>query len=86
MDFEFDPHKRTGNKEKHGIDFVVAQELWNDDQRIVFPACTVDEERFIMIGVVENKHWTVIYTIRGKNIRIISVRRARKEEVNLYEG
>ncbi|MEM7112377.1 MAG: BrnT family toxin [Chloroflexota bacterium] len=86
MKFEFDPAKSQSNKEKHGIDFIEAQVLWADENRIIFPARTIDEERFILIGCVGQKHWTAIYTMRDENIRIISVRRARKEEVSLYEG
>ena len=86
MIFEFDPQKSTSNKQKHLIDFVEAQELWLDEHRIVFPAITVDEPRFMLIGTIEGKLWSAIYTLRNENIRIISVRRSRKEEIKLYEG
>lgn len=86
MTFEFDPNKSAANKQKRGIDFVEAQALWDDENRIIFPARTVDEKRFILIGLINEKHWSAIYTIRDENIRIISVRRSRKEEVKLYEG
>lgn len=38
MDFEFDPAKSESNAKKHGIDFVEAQLLWADDNRIEIPA------------------------------------------------
>jgi uncharacterized DUF497 family protein len=41
MRFEFDPVKSTANKDKHGIDFVEAQVLWNDPDRIEIPAPSV---------------------------------------------
>jgi uncharacterized DUF497 family protein len=86
MDFEFDPKKSDSNKNKHGIDFVEAQDLWNDLDLLEIPAKTSDEARFLVIGKIDNKHWAGIITYRNDNIRIISVRRARNEEVELYEG
>jgi uncharacterized DUF497 family protein len=84
MGFEFDPRKSESNKLKHGIDFVEAQRLWGDGGRIVVVASWLDEIRFLTIGVIDGKHWTAIWTGRSSAIRIISVRRARKEEVRLY--
>ncbi|WP_242045086.1 BrnT family toxin [Anabaena catenula] len=46
MDFEFDPNKSAINKTKHGIDFIEAQKLWIDVNRIEIPARTEDEARF----------------------------------------
>lgn len=86
MSFEFDDTKSNANKEKHGIDFVEAQALWNDLDRIEIPARTEDESRFLVIGKIAEKHWSTIITYRGENVRIISVRRARVEEVAIYEG
>lgn len=86
MKFEFDPNKSQSNRQKHGIDFVEAQALWDDEDRINYPARTVDEERFILVGLIGEKHWSAIYTFRDETIRIISVRRSREEEVTLYEG
>jgi uncharacterized DUF497 family protein len=78
--------KSTTNKSKHGIDFRDAQELWNDPFRVIIPARTTDETRYLMIGKIMNKHWSAVYTYRGEAIRLISVRRSRKEEIELYEG
>ena len=86
MKFEFDPPKSNTNKEKHGIDFIEAQALWNDPDLLEIPARTKDESRFLVIGKIEAKHWSGVITYRGENVRIISVRRARDEEVELYEG
>ena len=86
MEFEFDPPKSNTNKEKHGIDFIEAQALWNDPDLLEIPARTKDESRFLVIGKIEAKHWSGVITYRGENTRIISVRRARDEEVELYEG
>ena len=86
MDFEFDRRKSQTNKKKHGIDFVEAQALWNDPDRVEIPAVTIDEPRFIVIGRISDTHWSTIITYRGEKIRIISVRRARREEIEIYEG
>ena len=86
MNFEFDPKKSDSNKNKHGIDFLEAQALWNDFDLLEIPAKTTDEVRFVVIGKIEAKHWTGIITYRNGNIRIISVRRARNEEIELYES
>jgi len=86
MDFEFDPKKSESNKNKHGIDFVEAQELWNDIDLLEIPAKITDEVRFLVIGKIDENHWAGIITYRNYNIRIISVRRARNEEIELYES
>lgn len=84
--FEFDPAKSQANKEKHGIDFVEAQALWDDPGLLEIPARTSDEERFVLIGLIADKHWSAVVTYREDRIRIISVRRSRKEEVVAYES
>lgn len=84
--FEFDETKSQSNLEKHGIDFNKAQSLWDDPDLIEIPARTVDEPRFVVIGRIKRKHWSAIITYRKDNIRIISVRRSRKEEIELYES
>jgi len=86
MEFEFDQNKSLANQAKHGIDFVEAQILWGDNDRLEIPAHTSDEPRVLFIGKIVSKVWTAVVTYRGKNIRIISVRRARKSEVELYES
>lgn len=86
MNFEFDSKKSDTNRLKHGIDFIEAQELWNDMDLLEIPANTADEPRFLVIGQIGEKYWTGIITYRNDNIRIISVRRARNEEIELYES
>ena len=86
MEFEFDKRKSQINKKKHGIDFIEAKALWNDPDRIEIPAKTVDENRFLIIGKISEKHWSSIITYRNEKIRIISVRRSRKEEIEIYES
>jgi hypothetical protein len=84
--FEFDPKKSRANKKKHGIDFVEAQRLWDDPDILEIPARTEDEPRYLLIGRLEGRLWSAVVTYREGHIRIISVRRSRKEEVELYES
>ena len=86
MDFEFDPDKSATNLKKHGIDFLEAQVLWEDADRLLVPARTQGEARYMLVGKMGQKHWSAIFTYRGEAVRIISVRRARKEEVDAYES
>jgi hypothetical protein len=86
MQFEFDPKKSEKNKEKHGIDFHEAQVLWGDPDLIEIPAKTADEPRLLITGKIDEKHWSGVITYRGDKIRIISVRRSRKEEIEAYES
>jgi len=86
MDFEFDPVKSAANKAKHGIDFVEAQALWNDPDRLEIPARSVDEPRTQVIGMIVSQVWSAFVTSRDERVRIISVRRARDEEEARYTG
>ncbi len=86
VEFEFDKRKSQINKNKHCIDFIEAQALWEDIDRIEIPAKTIDEERYLLIGKISDKYWSVILTYRGEKVRIISVRRSRKEEIEIYES
>ena len=86
MEFEFDPQKSQSNQQKHGIDFTEAQQLWMDIDRVEIPAKTKDEPRLLVIGKIRNKHWSAVTTYREARVRIISVRRSRTEEVEIYEG
>ena len=86
MNFEFDPDMSKSNKSKHGIDFLEAQILWDDPDLVEIPVETDDESRFMIIGKISKKHLSGIITYRGENIRIISIRRSRPEEVKIYES
>jgi len=85
MEFEFDQDKSDTNKRKHGIDFVEAQALWDDPDRLQVPARTQGEARFMLIGRIGSKHWSAIFTLREKKTRIVSVRRSRTKEMEAYE-
>ena len=86
MGFEYDLDKSAGNKRKHEIDFEEAKTLWDDPDLVEIPAKTTDEPRALVVGMIGGKHWSAVINYRGENIRLISVRRARKEEVAIYES
>lgn len=84
MKFVFDPAKSAANKDKHGIDFVDAQALWDDPD---CPARSATEPRVQIIGRITQTMGSAFVTVRHEDtIRIISVRRARPDEEKLYRG
>ncbi len=86
MEFEFDERKSIANRTKHGIDFLEAQQIWNDPDHVEIPARTEDEPRHLVIGKIVDRCWSAVITFREEKIRISSVRRSRKEELEIYEG
>jgi len=85
--FAFDEAKSDANRQKHGIDFIEAQALWEDPDLVeICPREVDDEPRLLVIGTIEGRHWSAVITYRNGGVRLISVRRARAEEVALYEG
>ncbi len=85
MKFEWDPEKSHTNRLKHKIDFKSAKRLWEDPDRIEIRAPHPIENRYILIGEIGKRLWSAVYTLRGEAIRIISVRRSKKQEMKLYE-
>jgi uncharacterized protein len=88
VQFEWDDTKEQGNREKHGVSFTQARELFESDAEFleVFDeAHSIDEERFIAIGPIREGIVVVIWTERAENvIRIISARWATLQERKLY--
>ncbi len=84
MIFEWNDEKSRGNQVKHGIDFDTAKAMWDDANRVEIQSPYPLESRSVLIGKLDRKLWTAIFTRRGSAIRIISVRRAGKREANLY--
>jgi uncharacterized protein len=84
VDFEFDPAKSAANLKKHGIDFINAQAVWRDPDRLEIAARSLDEPRTQVIGRIGDVVWSAFITMRGDLVRIISVRRARDEEKAAY--
>jgi uncharacterized DUF497 family protein len=85
MRFEYDPAKSESNRAGHGIDFEEAKQLWEDDDRILFPAKSGSEERYALLGKRGGKVRAAFFTMRGEVTRIISVRRARENEEKIYQ-
>lgn len=85
MVFEYDQEKSAANKQKHGIDFPEAQAFWEDKKLLRIQSAKLGEPRFIVIGMIEEKHWAAVITYRSENIRLISARRARPDEIEAYD-
>lgn len=84
--FEFDKNKSRSNKVKHGMDFTMAMKLWNDPNRLEIPAQWVNESRYLLIAVLEEEYWSAVFTKRNNKIRIISVRKSRRYEKEIYNS
>jgi len=86
MEFEWDENKNNSNKEKHGISFEEAKEVFNDDERITYEDTRNDygEVRYIVIGYILKGMITLVYTVRGLAYRIISARSANRKERKKY--
>ena len=84
-DFEWDENKRQANIEKHGIDFLAATEAFNDPKRLVFRSPIGEpEHRHVLVGSTQGRVIAIVYTLREDIIRLISARRARVKEVELW--
>jgi uncharacterized DUF497 family protein len=84
--FEFDPATSDANRIKHGIDFVEAQALWNDDDRTALRVVDYDgETRHLFVGTIAGRRSTAVVTRRDSHVRIISVRRSRPSEAMAYD-
>jgi len=87
FDDSFDKTKSEWTSKARGIDVIKAREIWNDPQAIEGPANVKDdEERWLKVGLINNRLWTVGFTLRKKGIRIFMVRPARKNERQVYHG
>lgn len=84
--FQYDPKKSRSNLKKRGIDFAQAQVLWDDPNHLTITAKSEDETRSLIIARVNEQHWSAVVTDREDEIRLISVRRSRTAEVELYES
>ena len=84
--FEFNEVKSDLNLRKHGINFQTATRLWEDFHLLEIRAKSEDEPRFLVIDLLDGKHWSAVITYRNQRIRLISARRSRKLEMELYES
>ena len=88
MDFEWDEQKSEACFRTRGFDFAYAARAFFDSGRLVSPDTrhSYGEERYQLLGRIEHRLFVVIYTTRGKVIRIISARKANQREVSRYEN
>ena len=86
MKFKYNESKSKSNKEKHGVDFEDAKLVWEDEERTEIKTLFSAETRYLNIGKINNKLYTVVITYRDENIRIISTRRSRKKEIEIYDS
>ncbi|MEC8435561.1 MAG: BrnT family toxin [SAR324 cluster bacterium] len=84
--FEFNEVKSDLSLRKHGINYQTATRLWEDFHLLEIRARSEDEPRFLVIGRLDGKHWSAVITYRNQRIRLISARRSRKLEMELYES
>lgn len=86
MEFEWDPAKALANRRKHGIPFFKACEVFKDAGRLeqLDVSNDHDEERWDVLGRAEDTILFVVYTLRGESFRLISARRATRNEQRHY--
>ena len=90
LKFEWDENKNTINKKKHGLSFETAKEVFFDDDAVLFddPDHSIDEERFLIIGMLKSSKICIVshcYRDESNIIRIISAREATKNEKKIYQ-
>ena len=85
MEFEFDRAKSEANRQKHGVSLDQARQIW-DDAYIEITARTVEESRWIVVGKIHERLYACVFTRRGESLRLISCRRAREKEAQLYHA
>ena len=88
MDFEWDERKRLTNLDKHGLDFVEAEEMFEGPMLAALDTRSdYGEDRWLGLGMSQGRILVLSFTERddGQTIRIISLRRALKHEQKAYE-
>ena len=86
LEFEWDPGKAEANRRRHGIEFLDAVIVFDDDRGITLPDESPSEERYVTFGMdAQRRVLAVCYAIRGNTIRIISARKATSRERAQYE-
>src|SRR6056297_2853876 len=83
--FEWDETKRNLALRKHGLGFLDAVEIFAD-RHLILPACSEIEQRKIAVGYLDGSYLAVVFTIRRETTRIITVRKARRDEREAYDA
>lgn len=86
MDFDWDPDKAVSNERKHGVRFEVAQKVFADPDREDFDVTRQDEgePRRKVVGRVNGRLLSLVYTTREGVVRMISARQANVQERRRY--
>ena len=87
MSSTFDPKKDAANRRKHGVSLAEGDGVLNDALALTVEDFSAQgEQRFVSIGMnVFGELRVLVYTLRGDDARIISVRRAEPKEIRAYE-
>ena len=86
MRYEWNEHKRDANFEKHGVDFNEVENFeWDSAIETIDDRKDYGEQRWVAVGRIISRIYVLIYTIRNKNIRVISLRKANTRERSYYE-
>jgi uncharacterized protein len=86
MSFEWDPAKAEANRRKHWVRFSDAVSVFQDHDALTIADPSPEEERYVTVGMdLHGRVLVVVYTWRGKNIRLISARKATRSEERQYE-
>jgi len=86
MIFEWDENKRAINRERHKLDLIDGQQLFDGRPVIAYPSPRDGELRFVNVGLIGPRFYAVVWTERGDAIRLISFRRARDGEERAYRA
>ncbi len=86
MSFEWDEGKRNHNRERHKLDLADGQLLFDGRPVITYPSPRDDEVRFVSVGRIGPKFYTVVWPERGGTVRLISFRRSRREEERAHHA
>jgi len=84
VNFDWDPAKSASNEAKHGLSLAAACVLWQGPV-VILPSKNSGEMRHLAIGLIEGRHWTVVYALRVDHFRLISARRSRTNEKALFQ-
>lgn len=88
MDIEFGPAKDAINIRQHGVSLAFGEQVFTDPDRIIIPTIRAEdnEDRFKVIGMVGDRLWTAVYTMRGAAFRFVSVRKSNNGEKRIYDS
>lgn len=87
MNYEWDEKKREASIAKHGVDFLLVEEFdWDTAFETIDDRKDYGEERWVALGCIKKRLHVLVYTLRTDCIRVISLRKANKQERAFYES